>query len=286
VTDLLAFLSESPDYVQPPFNYTGSKFLLLNQLIPKFDPKPSTFVDLFTGGGAVYTNVIDRYEHVIVNDLIGDLVGAHKALIQDPGFVELVKAFCATALTQNGYNALRAEYNREKSPARLYALMLSCTNNMLRFNLNMGFNQTWGQRSFNSRTQEKITAFRKHLQPHQHKLSYHSLPFDQVPIPEGSMVYMDPPYSGAHNGAGYNTFWGRTQDLTLYDTCMRLNERGDSVGLSNVYRADSDDNPLVVTKLLAEGFHLHVMDYNYGKVARKAKPVTDEVFVCNYEIST
>jgi site-specific DNA-adenine methylase len=58
--------------IETPFNYTGSKFKLLEQLLPEFDTTKSTFVDVFTGGGSVYTNVLDKYEKVIVNDIITD----------------------------------------------------------------------------------------------------------------------------------------------------------------------------------------------------------------------
>ena len=39
------------NYIEPPLNYTGSKFKLLEQLIPMFDYSKSYFVDIFTGGG-------------------------------------------------------------------------------------------------------------------------------------------------------------------------------------------------------------------------------------------
>ncbi len=60
--------------IETPFNYTGSKFKLLEQLLPVFDYSKPYFVDLFTGGGSVYTNIIDRYQKVIANDIISDLV--------------------------------------------------------------------------------------------------------------------------------------------------------------------------------------------------------------------
>ena len=60
-------------YINTPFCYTGSKFKLLEQIIPVFDYSKNTFVDLFTGGGSVYTNVLDKYEKIIVNDIIKDL---------------------------------------------------------------------------------------------------------------------------------------------------------------------------------------------------------------------
>lgn len=37
--------------IQTPFNYTGSKFKLLDQLLENFDYNKTEFVDVFTGGG-------------------------------------------------------------------------------------------------------------------------------------------------------------------------------------------------------------------------------------------
>ena len=60
--------------IETPFNYTGSKYKLLEQLLPKFDYSKSYFLDLFCGGGSVYTNVLDKYEKIWANDIIKNLV--------------------------------------------------------------------------------------------------------------------------------------------------------------------------------------------------------------------
>jgi site-specific DNA-adenine methylase len=75
------------NYIETPFNYTGSKYKLLSQLLPNFDYSKKYFIDVFAGGGAVYTNILDKYEKVIVNDIINDLVGIHKELILGDGLL-------------------------------------------------------------------------------------------------------------------------------------------------------------------------------------------------------
>lgn len=37
--------------IETPFNYTGSKFKLLDKILPKLDYTKPYFVDLFCGGG-------------------------------------------------------------------------------------------------------------------------------------------------------------------------------------------------------------------------------------------
>ena len=57
--------NKKEEYVNPPMNYTGSKFKLLEQILPEFDYTKPYFVDLFMGGGSVYTNVVDKYENPV-----------------------------------------------------------------------------------------------------------------------------------------------------------------------------------------------------------------------------
>ena len=75
--------------IETPYNYTGSKFKLLEQILPQFDYTKPYFVDLFMGGGSVYTNVVDKYEKILANDIIGDLVGIHRELLNSDNVINL-----------------------------------------------------------------------------------------------------------------------------------------------------------------------------------------------------
>jgi site-specific DNA-adenine methylase len=74
-------------YINTPFNYTGSKFKLLEQIIPDLDTEKKYFIDLFSGGGSVYTNVLHLYDKVLVNDIISELIGIHKALLESDDII-------------------------------------------------------------------------------------------------------------------------------------------------------------------------------------------------------
>jgi site-specific DNA-adenine methylase len=80
--------------IETPFNYTGSKYKLLDQILPHFNYNKSNFVDVFCGGGSVYTNVLDKYEKIIINDIISDLIGIHCGLMVDDNIIELTKGLC------------------------------------------------------------------------------------------------------------------------------------------------------------------------------------------------
>ena len=53
--------------IKSPFNYTGGKYKLLDQLLPLFPDKVDTFYDLFAGGANVAVNV--KAKKIIANDI-------------------------------------------------------------------------------------------------------------------------------------------------------------------------------------------------------------------------
>ena len=127
-------------YINPPFSYTGNKHKLLPQLIPEMDYTKDYFIDLFCGGGSIYTNVVDKYSKILINDIIQDLIGIHKELINNPNkIIDEVKLLASCKTDEEKYYELRDSYNKEKSPEKLWALMLSCNSNLMRFNNKMYF---------------------------------------------------------------------------------------------------------------------------------------------------
>ena len=161
--------------IETPFNYTGSKFKLLEQLLPQFDYTKPYFVDLFCGGGSVYTNVVDRFEKVIANDVIKDLIGIHQCLLDSDDIITETKTLCPTLKTsQKDFIELRDSYNLNPTPSKLWALMLSCNSNLIRFNQKGKFNQTWGKRSWNSNTETKVLKFIQHVRKLSDKITFSS----------------------------------------------------------------------------------------------------------------
>ena len=130
-------------YIDSVMNYTGSKFKLLSQILPHFDYTKANFVDLFTGGGSVYSNIVDKYEKVLVNDIIKDLVGIHENLVFGDEIITETKSICPGKNNAPGFAELRNSYNQDPTPGKLWALMLSSTNNMMRFNQNSHHKRGW-----------------------------------------------------------------------------------------------------------------------------------------------
>lgn len=266
--------------IETPFNYTGSKFKLLSQLIPLFDKSKTRFVDLFAGGGSVYTNVAEYYSGLLVNDIISDLMGIHKKLIFDTeATISAVRSLCVTKEDHAGYHALRDSYNQEPTPEKLFALMLCCTNNMMRFNKKFKFNQTFGKRTFNENTLKKINNFSAYLQPHKEKLDFKSVTFYDIECQANDMVYMDPPYSQTE--AGYNAYWETDDDVGLFDYCKKLDALGASLAVSGVETHDGKSCRLI-DLLIGAGFKKTSLEFDYNKVSRKGQKETKEVLITNY----
>ena len=273
--------------VNTPFNYTGSKFKLLDQLIPNFDYTKKYFVDLFCGGGSVYTNVVDRYEKILVNDIIKELVGIHKDLVNDStSIITKTKSVLVNKDDSEGFMELRKSFNTNKSPEKLWALMLSCTNNMMRFNKSFEFNQTFGKRTWNDSTEKKVNDFVEHISNHKDKIYFTSKDFSEIKPKSPSMIYIDPPYTNTE--AGYNAYWSKTKEGQLYDYIVELNNMGHSFMLSGVLgEHKNNEKSEIIYKLLDDGFNHKILEGDYEKVARnKNSKNSQEIIIYNYNEQT
>lgn len=282
-------------FIEPPFNYSGSKYKILDQIIPLMDFNKKTFVDLFSGGGSVYTNVVTEFDKVIVNDIIKDLVLVQKHLLLTDTTVDIVKGFCVEKDDKDGYNNLREDYNSNPTPEKLFALMLCCTNNMMRFNKSFKFNQTFGKRTYNIRTNSKINKYVKQVRPHIGKIIFNHKHFTEVPIILNTMYYIDPPYGYVMNDdgdiknnqiseAGYNCYYEQKDDQLLYDYVHRINKVGSSFLMSGLLEHNGQKSWLL-NKLIGDGFNWKEIDLNYSKVSRiKEDKKSKEIVVYNYSI--
>ena len=269
--------------INTPFNYTGSKFKLLEQILPHFDYTKEYFIDLFCGGGSVYTNVVDKYQKILINDKIEELILIHKNLIQNSDtFIQQTKSVCVDKNSAEEYAKLRSDFNSNKTPDKLWALMLSCTNNMMRLNKKFEFNQTFGKRSWNDNTQVKVEQFVNHITQFKDKIYFSSKDFFEVIPKKPSMVYLDPPYTNSE--AGYNCYWNQQLEDKLYDYVLELDKNGHSFMLSGVQGKHKDKKEsLIIQKLIDKGFKYKILNFDYEKVARnKNTKESQEIIIFNY----
>lgn len=279
--------------INPPLNFTGSKYKLLEQLLPHFDYSKPKFIDLFTGGGSVYSNVLDKYDKIIINDIIGDLIDIHRLLMLNPSvIIEKTKKLATCKEDKEKFLELRDSYNEDKTPDKLWALMLSCTSNLMRFNKKFKFNQTWGKRGWNDSTQKKTYEYVNHIRKYREKMEYRSGSFKDIKINSSNcMVYIDPPYGFVDNDgdigntqiseAGYNCYYNKQDDIDLLQYVLDIDNNGSSFVISGLLEHNEKESWLL-KKLIKEGFKHELFNYNYNKVSRNGNKVSKEIIIKNF----
>lgn len=266
--------------IEPPFVYLGSKFKVLPQLLPLFPPA-NRFVDLFAGAGAVWSNVLERYPAILANDIIGDLIEIQRKIIHDPAAtLASLEQIKIPKDDQAAYVKLRCLYNEEPTPERLLMLMLTCTNNAMRFNKKLKFNQTFGKRTMSERSKEKILNWAAAVGPNKEKVQFSSMPFQFIQIQDGDFLFVDPPYSNSE--AGYNAYWGADDDIRLFTCLKSLDDRGFKFMLCG-FEQHGRRNCWLMEAMAESGFLRTPLASEYEKVSRaRQDKQTQEVVYTNY----
>jgi len=116
---------EIPKYIKSPFNYTGGKFKLLEQIIPLFPKGIENFIDLFSGGCNVGINVNSLNKKFIdYNKNLMNMLNVFKDFSRDQilnAIDEVIRKYELSDTSKNGYEYYGcnssdglATYNREK----------------------------------------------------------------------------------------------------------------------------------------------------------------------------
>ena len=154
-----------PEYIKSPMNYTGGKYKILEHIIPSFPSKMNNFVDLFAGGLNVGINV--QATNIYANDQITYLIELYRLFQDTPTEVLLesikdrIALYGLSQTNADGYNALRAEYNRSRSLLDLFVLTCYSFNHQIRFNSKHEFNTPFGKErsSFNESIERNLILF-------------------------------------------------------------------------------------------------------------------------------
>ena len=282
-------------YIKSPLNYTGGKYKLLNTIIPSFPTNTNSFIDLFTGGMNVAINM--DANTIYANDQIDYLVELYE-YFQNTATSEIIDSIKDTiheyALDQqnvDGYNKLRADYNKKKSPLALFVLTCFAFNHQIRFNNSFQFNTPFGKdrSSYNTSIENNLICFSQALKDKNIKLSSKDFrEFDFSVLEKGDIVYCDPPYlitTGSYNDGkrGFGD-WTQEEDSALLSLLDQLNSNGIRFALSNVFYHKGNTNEKLIK--WSENYNVEYLDKKYSNCSyhfkdRNAKTV--EVLVTNYE---
>lgn len=270
--------------VKSPLNYTGDKFRLLPQILPHLPENMENFVDLFCGGGSVFSNV--EANKIYVNDsnrkLIDLLIWFYYAR-EDVIFNTIettIKDYELSRTNKEGYLKLRKFYNNiDGNCVYLYVLICHAFNNMFRLNGKEEFNVPFGERTFNENMKTNLSQFLSSIK--RRNLVFSDKDFSSIPVFNGDVVFADPPYS---NGvAAYNKNWNTDDDLRLFRHLSDLGNKGVRFFMTNTFGNNGKYN--VLLRSWSENYHVIPLnnDYKGSNHHRKDIGKTQEVLITNYK---
>lgn len=276
--------------IKSPLNYIGGKYKLLPQILPLFPKRIKTFVDLFAGGLDVSINV--QAQNVVCNDINNYVIElfqyfqTHAIEILLDNIHAVIDEYGLTKQNREGYNKLRAEFNKTRSPLLLFMLVCYGFNHQLRFNSNGDFNNPFGKdrSSYNPNTERNLKKLHDAIQGFEfHVGNFRNLGLEFME--QGDFLYADPPYlisCGSYND-GKRGFegWDSEDDLALFEILDELNQRGIHFAMSNVTRHKGEENERL--RQWAENYTLHYLNANYSNSNYQARESeTVEVLITNY----
>lgn len=224
-----------------PIHYMGSKERLLNQLIPLFPEKISTFYDLFGGSGAVSLNV--NANNYVLNDLSKHLYNLYQ-MFQEKTDKEIISYCCeqrdkygfSTSFTKKKdiaesnkvpYLKMREDVNNNPSTIGFFVLQFYSFCNQFRFSKSGKYNMPVGNGYYNQDDDRPIKNFCDFFKNNEVKILNKS--YEEIQIEDNSFVYMDIPYcntNAVYNETSRDTGgWTEVNDFKVFEYCEKLNER-------------------------------------------------------------
>lgn len=263
-----------------PLNFTGGKHKLIPALLEHFPSDVETFYDVFAGGLSVTIN--SEYQKIVANDIISPMIRFYEKIqefdyVED--LIEMVKMCSISKTDKEEYYRAREEFNKNKNPFLFFSLVSSCTNNMVRFNKKLKFNQSFGSRTVNKQTIKKLTNYHRVI--HEKDILFTNYDYQEfltkLNIGKEDFVYLDPPYT--LTDPRYYQYWTQVDDHMLCSMLEMLNYNGVRFVLSNVREHNGIVNP-ILDKL--KRYQIIDIENDYEKAARKKGKETIEIIVKNF----
>ena len=210
---------EAPsDRLAPFLRWAGGKRWLIPQILDLFDSEPPVrYHEPFLGGGSVFfaLNVIDT---AYLSDLNTDLIEVYRQVRDNP--VGVAERLSVYENTSEDYYAARADYPAEpvQRAARFVYLNHTSFNGIFRVNLKGEYNVPFGNRQSMNMPDE---AWLRRASTRLQGVELNSADFERAlgDVQEGDLVFLDPPYTVAHNNTGFVKY---NQHLFSFEDQKRL----------------------------------------------------------------
>lgn len=194
--------------IKPIIKWVGGKTQLMQDILDLIPPQIDCFVDLFVGGGSVFMSVLAtrKVSHLIINDTNRVLIELYKHIKNDPS--KLIDRLCHYFDAYNSqpdldsrsmfYYEMRDAYNTYTDDAHINKCAMfvlinrTCFRGVHRVGPH-GFNVPFGH--YKSDMFVDVDNIMKlHSLLNQVPTDITCLDFENVSIPDRSVVYVDPPY--------------------------------------------------------------------------------------------
>jgi len=296
------------NYIKSPFNYTGGKYRILSQIIPRLPSRVELFLDVFAGGGNVFINSPAKsfYVNDIDNNLISlfsfmrlhnfdDFFAECKKVVNDFGlsststhgyeYYGTNSSLGVGAFNKLGYSLLKDHFNHRKNgysrEVIFFVLICFGFNNQIRYNKNNFFNIPVGKRDLNNSIVNNLAKFCSRLNSLDVKFESKScFDLDFSSLSSSDFIYFDPPYltsNASYNESGKWTNDHEVKLLSLLDDFIGSNIR---FGLSNMTKSGDIENSLLASWIESNAANITLFnissDYTNSSYQKKIKHSSSE----------
>lgn len=254
---------------KPVIKWVGGKTQVLSaitQRLPYNIRELPAYAEPFLGGGSVLLHLLQNPNFnagsIVINDINPSLTNLYRVMRDNAGELITLLAECSDAYLALAdrpedqqamyyerrvqYNAILAERQLGKAAERtsiedaalFIFLNKTCFNGLHRVNKRGLFNSPWNKNSNPSIfTQKNITACSRVLSDSNVTILTGGYEAALAHLPEGSFVYLDPPYRPLNATANFDRYaasgFNDDDQCALAQMCHNLHERGINFLLSN-----------------------------------------------------
>lgn len=300
-------------FIKSPFNYTGGKYRILDQIIPRMPMGIENFFDVFVGGGNVFINSIARsfFANDIDNNVISlfkfmcahdfeDFLSECERVIKDFGlsststygyeFYGTSSNLGVSSFNKPGYELLKNHFNHQKDgyPREILFFVLICFgfNNQIRYNKSNFFNIPVGKRDLNENILSNLKKFTSRLRLIDINFQAKSfLDIDFSHLSKNDFVYFDPPYLISNASYNESGKWTTDHEIQLLSTLDLLISSNVKFGLSNMLSTKFVENTLLKTWITRNSSKLKLFNifsnYTNSSYQKKNRHVSsdNEIFL-------
>ena len=223
-------------YKKSPLKYTGGKYRLLPTLIPLLqqaidNSENKTFVDLFSGSMVVSLNI--NADKFIINDMNKHVIDFYNDCRDEHKIDDILSIMKESNNSKEFYYKVRDAFNVSPNSKLFYYLNKHCFNGLHRVNSKGHFNVSFGKYKKVNANVDGLKLINNFMNKNDIELSNND--FSDVDIPDGSVIYCDPPYLPLTSDFKYskNGFSLEDQKRLVELIKYKVSERGCKAFISN-----------------------------------------------------